>query len=48
MSLLSFVRVPLELGTYGERVTFFRVVSCVLLPPIAGVVARIIGAALGR
>jgi hypothetical protein len=47
MSLLSFVRVPLELGTYGEQLTVLRVLSCVLLPPIAGVVARLLGTVMG-
>jgi uncharacterized membrane protein YraQ (UPF0718 family) len=47
MSLLSFVRVPLELGIYGERLTLFRVVSCVLLPPIAGALARLLATLLG-
>jgi uncharacterized membrane protein YraQ (UPF0718 family) len=47
MSLLSFVRVPLELGIYGERLTLFRMLSCILLPPIAGALARLLGALLG-
>ena len=40
MSLLSFVRVPLEIGIYGTRLTTFRVASCVLLPPLAGLLAQ--------
>jgi uncharacterized membrane protein YraQ (UPF0718 family) len=43
MSLLSFVRVPLEIGTYGARLTTFRVLSCVMLPPIAGAIAQVVG-----
>jgi uncharacterized membrane protein YraQ (UPF0718 family) len=44
MSLLSFVRVPLELGTYGPRLTVLRVMSSILLPVIAGVIAQFFGA----
>lgn len=44
MSLLSFVRVPLELGTYGPRLTMLRVVSSVVLPLIAGVTAQVFSA----
>jgi len=40
MSLLSFVRVPLELGTYGVRLTVLRVMSSVVLPLLAGVTAQ--------
>jgi uncharacterized membrane protein YraQ (UPF0718 family) len=42
MSLLSFVRVPLELGTYGGRLTALRVLSCAALPPVAGICAALI------
>jgi uncharacterized membrane protein YraQ (UPF0718 family) len=41
MSLLSFVRVPLEMGIYGGRLTAVRVAACVVLPPIAGVIAQV-------
>jgi uncharacterized membrane protein YraQ (UPF0718 family) len=44
MSLLSFVRVPLELGTYGIRLTVLRVVSSVALPLIAGATAQLVSA----
>jgi uncharacterized membrane protein YraQ (UPF0718 family) len=44
MSLLSFVRVPLELGTYGIRLTLLRVVSSVALPLIAGATAQLVSA----
>ena len=40
MSLLSFVRVPLELGTYGTRLTVLRVMSSLVLPLLAGVTAQ--------
>ncbi|HMJ57334.1 MAG TPA: hypothetical protein VK540_34930 [Polyangiaceae bacterium] len=44
MSLLSFVRVPLELGTYGPRLTMLRVMSSVVLPLIAGATAQFFSA----
>jgi uncharacterized membrane protein YraQ (UPF0718 family) len=44
MSLLSFVRVPLEIGTYGARLTLLRVLSSVALPLIAGSVAQLLSA----
>lgn len=40
MALLSFVRVPLELGIYGLRLTLLRIVCCLPLPFIAGFVAQ--------
>ena len=40
MSLLSFVRVPLELGIYGTRLTVLRVTSSIVLPLIAGATAQ--------
>jgi uncharacterized membrane protein YraQ (UPF0718 family) len=40
MSLLSFVRVPLELGIYGTRLTVLRVTSSLVLPLIAGATAQ--------
>jgi len=42
MSLLSFVRVPLELGTYGPRLTALRVLSCAVLPLVAGGIAQLL------
>jgi uncharacterized membrane protein YraQ (UPF0718 family) len=44
MSLLSFVRVPLELGIYGPRLTALRVMSSVALPLVAGATAQVITA----
>ncbi len=44
MSLLSFVRVPLELGTYGPRLTVLRVASSVVLPLVAGATAQLLTA----
>jgi uncharacterized membrane protein YraQ (UPF0718 family) len=46
MSLLSFVRIPLELGIYGPRLTVMRVVSSLVLPLLAGVTAQAIARAL--
>ena len=43
MSLLSFVRVPLEIGIYGARLTGLRVLSNLLLPLVAGVFAILLG-----
>lgn len=48
MSLLSFVRIPMELGIYGTKVTVIRVLSTVILPPIAGLIAQGIGGLLMR
>lgn len=43
MSLLSFVRVPMEIGIYGTRLTIFRIASSVFLPLLAGVAAQVLG-----
>ena len=40
MSLLSFVRVPLEIGTYGTRLTAIRIASSFWVPIVAGYVAQ--------
>lgn len=40
MSLLSFVRVPMELGVCGARLTAIRVASTALLPLLAGLCAH--------
>lgn len=45
LSLLSFIRVPMELGIYGGRLTALRVGASILLPPIAGVVAQVLAGA---
>jgi uncharacterized membrane protein YraQ (UPF0718 family) len=44
MSLLSFVRVPLEIGIYGTRLTVLRIVSSFALPLIAGATALLVSA----
>lgn len=51
MALLSFVRIPLELGIYGLRLTLIRILSCLPLPILAGLVAQLLsqlGARLSR
>jgi uncharacterized membrane protein YraQ (UPF0718 family) len=40
LSLLSFVRVPLEVAICGGRVAALRYAVCAILPPIAGVLAQ--------
>lgn len=47
MALLPLLRVPMEVGIYGGRLALLRVLGCVLLPPIAGVIASAI-VRLGR
>ncbi len=49
LSLLSFIRVPLEFTLFGARVTALRLAVCVGLPPVAGSIARgLSGVFLGR
>jgi uncharacterized membrane protein YraQ (UPF0718 family) len=43
MSLLSFVRLPLEIGIYGARLTGLRVLSNLFLPLLAGGLALLLG-----
>lgn len=40
VALLSTIRIPLELGIYGPKLTLLRVLSSILLPPLAGLFAR--------
>lgn len=40
LSLLSFVRLPLEVGIYGGQLTLLRVLVSFALPPLAGVIAQ--------
>jgi uncharacterized membrane protein YraQ (UPF0718 family) len=42
LSLLSFLRVPLEVGFYGARLTASRLVVSLLLPPLAGLIAQVL------
>jgi uncharacterized membrane protein YraQ (UPF0718 family) len=48
MSLLSFVRVPLELGIVGGRLTALRFLSNLLLPLLAGGLVLLLGRATTR
>ncbi|MCA9538519.1 MAG: permease [Myxococcales bacterium] len=43
MATLSFIRVPLEIGFYGWRLTALRIVVSVILPFVAGFLARVTG-----
>lgn len=40
MATLSIIRIPMEVGLLGGRITALRVVSCLLLPPLAGLLVR--------
>jgi len=39
-SLWAFSRIPLEVGIMGWKFTFIRLVSALLLPPAAGLIAQ--------
>lgn len=41
LATLSIVRVPLEIGLIGVRLTVIRVVACLFLPPVAGLLVRV-------
>jgi uncharacterized membrane protein YraQ (UPF0718 family) len=43
MSLLSFVRLPLELGILGARLTAWRILSSLVLPLLAGGLVLLLG-----
>ena len=40
LALLSFIRLPMEYGMLGGRMTLIRLGASVLLPPLAGMVAQ--------
>lgn len=40
MATLSVIRLPIEIGLIGPRLTMLRVASCLILPPIAGLMVR--------
>jgi uncharacterized membrane protein YraQ (UPF0718 family) len=42
LATLSIVRVPMEIGLIGVRLTVIRVVACLFLPPIAGLAVRVV------
>jgi uncharacterized membrane protein YraQ (UPF0718 family) len=43
LSLLSFIRFPMEIAIYGTRLTVLRVLVTLGLPPLAGVLAQTFG-----
>jgi uncharacterized membrane protein YraQ (UPF0718 family) len=47
LAVLSVLRIPLEVGFYGWRLTALRAVASLLLPPIAGLLAQVL-ASLNR
>jgi len=48
MALLSFLRVPMEAGIVGTKLTAIRIAASVLLPPIAGLSTQAMFALLRR
>lgn len=47
LSTLSLIRFPLELGFIGGRLAVLRFFACLLLPPLAGLITRVL-ASLAR
>lgn len=41
MATLNLLRLPMELGTYGLRMTLLRLATCAVLPLLAGGLARL-------
>ena len=46
LSLLSFIRLPMEVAIYGGRLTGLRLLISLMLPPVAGLLAHAFGPAL--
>jgi len=46
MSLLSFIRIPMEVAIYGGKLTALRVAASVLAPPLVGLLAQAAGPTL--
>lgn len=42
LALLSLVRMPIEIGIYGWKLTLIRISASILLPPIAGGLAMLL------
>jgi len=42
VATLSIIRLPLEVGFIGGRLAALRFFACLLLPPIAGLLARVV------
>lgn len=47
-SLWSIVRLPMEIAIVGPRITLIRVLSTLIFPPIAGLIARGLFSGLAR
>ena len=47
-SLLSLIRLPIEVGILGPRLTALRVLACLLLPPLAGAITLVVAPMLAR
>ena len=47
-SLRAIARLPMEIGIVGPRVTLIRVLSTLIFPPIAGLIARGLFSGLAR
>ena len=43
MSMLSFIRLPMEVALYGGRMTGLRLLASLVLPPLAGLLAHAFG-----
>jgi len=43
LSMLSFIRLPLEVAMYGGRLTGLRLLASLALPPLAGLLAHALG-----
>ena len=42
LAMLSIIRFPLEVGFIGGRLATLRFLGCLLLPPLAGLVTRLV------
>ena len=47
-SLWAIARLPMEIGIVGPRVTLIRVLSTLIFPPLAGLIARALFSGLAR
>ena len=43
LSMLSFIRLPMEVAMYGGRLTGLRLLASLALPPLAGLLAHALG-----
>lgn len=43
LATLSIMRAPLEVGFYGWRLTLLRIAACLVIPFVAGGIARLLG-----